>query len=191
MKSKKTNKQIIFVYYLGIGFGIVFCIAFITSQLVMPLFFGRAKTIEVPNLSGMTVSQAKNILTTKKLHSVVKDSIWSEETKTGRIISQKPSAGSYLKPDGTVYVIISKGTKNVRMPDVIGLSVQAAWIQLKNAGLYGSVVDSLYSEEYPVNTVVQTSPVEGKLLTRQSRVKLYISKGRTPLSDSLEATGYW
>ena len=180
------DKARFFGYYIGIGFGIILVVAFLTSQIVMPLFFGRPKTVEVPNLDKMSSTQAIRLLVDNKLHAVVKDSTWSDEIAFNFVVSQKPKAGAYIKPDGTVYMIVSKGSKTVKVPEIVGLNVQAAWILLKNSGLKFTIADSLSSDLYPVNTVIQTAPGVGEKVERKSKIKIYISKGSAVVRDSLD-----
>jgi len=175
MQKKENRRQTL--YYLGIGLGIIFIVAFFTSQVIMPLMFGRPKTITVPDVKNKSVLLANKILADNKLHAVVKDSVWSEEVASGMILSQKPESGQLIKPDGTVYLIFSRGSRSVKVPDVKGLNVQAAWIALKKVNLHFMVADSVYSELIPVNAVVETSPAAGKKVERGSEVKLFISRG--------------
>jgi eukaryotic-like serine/threonine-protein kinase len=171
-------------YYVGIGFGIILLVAFFTSQIFMPIFFGRSKSIEVPNLDKLSATQSIKLLIDHKLHAVVKDSTWSETVQFGYVISQKPEAGTFMKPDGTVYMIVSKGSKTVTVPEVVGLNVQSAWILLKTAGLKYTIADSIYSDLYPVNTVVLAAPEAGDKVVRKSKIKLYISKGSSNAPDT-------
>lgn len=152
----------------------------------MPILFGRAKTIEVPDLSKMTSSKAVSVLIDNKLHGVVKDSTYSEDIANGYVISQKPEAGTMMKPDGTVYMIISRGSKIVRVPNLVGMDIQAAWVRLKSLSLRFTIADSVYSSTYPKNTVVQVSPGGGDKVERSSKIKLYISKGYADYSDSTD-----
>jgi len=172
-------------YYIGIGLGIILVVAFLTSQILMPLFFGRARTIKVPNLIDVASSKASTILINNKLHPVVKDSTFSDDIKSGYIISQKPEPGEYIKPDGTVYLIVSMGSKFVKVPKLVGLNVQSAWILLKHNNLKFTIVDSVYSDLYPANTVVQSSPATGERIEQNSSVKLFISKGQLTYADTL------
>jgi len=181
----EKGKLKLYGYYLGIGLGIILVVAFITSQIIMPLMFGKPKSIEVPNLVSISSSQAKNILADKKLHSVVKDSTWSDEVERGFVVSQKPAAGDFIEPDGTVYLEISRGSKFVKVPELIGLNVQAAWMLLNNYNLRFVVADSLFSERYPVNTVVQSSPSAGERVERRTKIKLFISRGESAYADTL------
>jgi beta-lactam-binding protein with PASTA domain len=171
----KTRKKA-FLYYSGIGLGIILVFAFITSQIIMPIFFGKARSVEIPDLTDMNLAKASNTMLDKKIHAIVKDSVWSDEIISGNVISQKPEAGEKLKPDGTVYLIISKGSKYVKVPYVIGMNVQAAWISLKNKGLTFFVADSLESLIYPPNTVIQTRPAAGEKAEKFSKIELIISK---------------
>jgi beta-lactam-binding protein with PASTA domain len=169
-------KQKAFLYYSGIGLGIILVVAFITSQIIMPLFFGRARSVEVPELANMNLAKASSILLDKKIHAVVKDSIWSDDIKSGDIISQKPEPGEMIKPDGTVYLVISRGSKYVKVPYIIGLNVQAAWISLKNKSLYFTIADSVESAVYPPNTVISSRPAAGEKAEKNSKIQLVISK---------------
>ncbi len=173
-----NSKQKLYGYYIGIGLGIIIVTAFITSQILMPFFFGRPKSIHVPNVLNISSSQASSILLRNKLHGIVRDSVWSDELDHGTVVSQKPEAGEMLKPDGSVYLVISRGSRYVKVPNLVGQDVQAAWLTLKNNELGFTVADSVNSDVYPANVVVQTVPERGVRVLRNSKVRLYISKGR-------------
>lgn len=169
-KSKTT------LYYLGSGLGIILVVAFLTSQIIMPLFFGRSRNVEVPDLTKMNLAKASSVLLNKKIHAVVKDSIWSDEIKSGHVISQKPVAGEKVKPDGTVYLVVSKGSKFVKVPYIIGMNIQTAWITLKNRNLSFSIADSVISTLYPPDTVVSSRPAAGENAEKNSKIQLVVSK---------------
>jgi len=171
------KKNVLRGYYIGIGLGIIILTAFLTSQIVMPLFFGRPKNVEVPNVISLDSGKAKNILYKQMLHSIVSDSTWSDDVKQGFVLSQKPNPGQRIKPDGTVYLEVSKGTRFVKVPDLTGLNVQSAWVQLRNSSLKFIVADSVYSDLYAPDTVVKTKPDKGAKVERNSVIKLFISRG--------------
>jgi beta-lactam-binding protein with PASTA domain len=58
------------------------------------------------------------------------------------------------------------------------MNVQAAWISLKNKGLYFTIADSVESLLYPPNTVIQSSPSAGEKAEKLSKIKLIISKSQ-------------
>lgn len=171
-------------YLLGIGLGIIFVTAFIFSQAVFPLLLGRPSVVETPDLVGLGLVQAKRILQQEKLHVIVKDSLYSEIAKLDEVLEQSPKAGGKLKEDGTVYLVVSKGSKLVQVPNVIGSSFQEALITLRNYNLRYSIVDSLYSDTAPRNTVMRCTPMAGSKIEKKGTVKLYLSKGLESSPDS-------
>jgi len=172
-------------YIIGIGIGTIIVTAFIFSQVLFPLFLGSTPKVEVPSVTGMPLMQAKKILQEEKLHVIVQDSLFSDVAAAEVVLEQSPLAGEKLRQDGTVYLVISKGSATVTLPSLIGKPFQEAFIVLKNLDLHCSVVDSTYSDIYPVNTVIRSIPSAGEKTLKKSTVKLILSKGTEPVSDTL------
>jgi serine/threonine-protein kinase len=176
------------IYVFGIGLGIVLISAFISSQLIFPLLFGRPRSVEVPELVGKSLSKARRELTELGLHTVVKDSVWSEEAKVEEVIEQHPEPGKKLKPEGSVYLVVCRGSRIVSVPSLNGKTYSEAYVSLRGSDLRARVADSLYSNSYPVNTVVRSSPSAGTKVEKESTIKLYLSRGPEP-ADSTETAG--
>ncbi|MCK9558452.1 MAG: PASTA domain-containing protein [Candidatus Cloacimonetes bacterium] len=183
MASKKAKQ---WGYVIGIGVGIIFVTAFLFSQIILPLLLGGAETLETPEVTGLALTQAKRILQELKLHPVVKDSVFSETMKLDVVMDQSPAPGSRIKEDGTVYLVISKGSKMIKVPDVLGTGYQEAMLTLRNYDLRSTIVDSVYSDRYPRNTVVRSMPSAHTRIEKRSMVRLSLSKGPEPLPDSLD-----
>lgn len=175
-------------YIAGIGFGIIFVTAFIFSQIIFPIVLGRPQTIETPDVTGLGLAQAKRIMNEEKLHVVVKDSLYSETERIDQVLEQHPKPGDKIKQDGTVYLIVSKGSKMVSVPSLIGSQFQEALISLRNSSLRSAVIDSLYSDSDPVDTVMRMSPSPGSKVEKNSLIRLYLSRGKRPMPDSLNAS---
>lgn len=174
-------------YLMGIGLGIIIVTAFFFSQLVFPLVLGRTPKVETPFVTGKSLIEAKRLLQKEKLHVVVKDSLFSETDPIETIIEQIPPAGDKIRQDGTVYLIISKGSSTVVVPDLVGRPFQEAFVSLRNLGLHSLVADSTYSDLYPINSVVRSIPYAGEKINKQSKVRLILSRGSMALPDSLDA----
>jgi serine/threonine-protein kinase len=172
-------------YMLGIGLGIIFVTAFLTSQVVLPLIFGRPDTIQAPEVIGLSLSKAKRILQEEKIHVVVKDSLFSETVRLDVVMDQSPGPGSKIKEDGTMFLVVSKGSKMVKVPDVLGMPFQDAMLSLRNYELRSTIVDSMYSSRYPQNSVVKSIPSANSKVEKRSLVKLTLSRGTEPVPDSL------
>lgn len=183
MASEKATKVWLTI---GIGAGIIFLTAFLTSQVIFPFIFRAPKEIEVPNLIGQRFDNARRSLEDLGIHAVVKDSIWSETEKVGTILEQDPAPGELLRSEGTIYVRVSRGSQQVGIPSVVGQSYHEAYYTLLNVGLKGVVSDSLYSSSYTVNTVIRTRPETGSKVEKGSTVQLSISRGPEPVTEPVQ-----
>ena len=184
------NKMRTLGYMSLIGFGVILVTAFLVGQVIMPIIFAKPKNVEVPDLIGKNISTAKRILQEAGLHAVVRDSIWSETAKIESVLEQHPEPGSMTKLEGTVYLVICKGSQIVAVPGVVGRSYEEAFITLRSSGLRASVADSLFSQSYPANTVIRTSPPNGSRVEKNAMVRLFLSRGPEPLADSLKTSNY-
>jgi len=172
-------------YLAGIGFGIILVTAFIFSQLIFPIFLGKTPKVETPDLTGLSLMEAKSKLLDVKLHVVVKDSVFSETAPVETVMEQIPKPGDKIRQEGSVYLVISKGSATVSLPSFIGRPFQEVFVALRNLELFSTVVDSTYSDVYPVNCVMRTIPSSGEKVMKRSTVKLILSRGKTPPSDTL------
>ncbi len=66
------------------------------------------KTVDVPNVTGKSESEAKSTLTGKNLKVTV-DSAYSDTVASGKVISQNPGAGSTVNEGSTVKIVVSMG----------------------------------------------------------------------------------
>lgn len=173
-------------YLVLIGFGIILVTAFLVGQVIMPIIFAKPKNIEVPDLIGKNISVAKRELKKLGLHAVVRDSVWSDTARIETVLEQSPEPGSMTKLEGTVYLVICKGSQIVTVPGVVGLNYEEAFMSLRGLGLRSAVADSIYSQSYPVNYVLRSSPPSGSKVEKNAMVRLYLSRGPEPASDSLK-----
>jgi eukaryotic-like serine/threonine-protein kinase len=178
-------------YMLGIAVGIIFVTAFLIGQVILPLVIGRPKKVETPQLIGVSLAQAKRMLNDLNLHAVVEDSLYSETAKLDEILDQSPSFGIEIKEEGTVHLVISKGSKMVRVPDVRGSSFQEAMVMLRNYDLRSTIVDSLYDDSVERNAVLRSNPAAGVMVEKKSLIRLILSRGQEALPDSLETEDYF
>ena len=87
-------------------------------------------------------------------------------------------AGEQMSSGSTVYVTVSTGpqTSYVRMPNVIGLSEEAAISRLENAGLSYGGSDRVYSD-VDAGTVIGQSADAFTEIEEHSKIALKVSLG--------------
>ena len=182
----KTQKLKSCGYLVLIGIGIVFITAFLVGQVIMPIIFAKPKNVVVPNVLGTNISAAKQVLQEAGLYVVVKDSLWSETAKIESVLEQHPPAGDLIKAEGTVYLVICKGSQIVAVPTVVGQYYEEAFAILRSANLRVAVADSMHSTSFPRNTVMRTSPPSGSRVTKNAMVSLFLSRGPEEVSEPME-----
>ena len=157
--------------------------------VVFTWYFLRSYTrhdqlLELPDLKGLTISEADSVLTLKSLNFVVIDSVFSLKLPPLTVIEQNPLAGNFVKENRRIYLtIISKNKKQVQMPNLIDLTLRRALSKLNTIGL--KVGEMIFVPDVAKNVVLKQEAngqlVEsGSLLTIGSSVDLTVGDG---LSD--------
>jgi serine/threonine-protein kinase len=101
---------------------------------------------------------------------------YSDTVRKGRVISSDPAAGTELKRDQAVNLVVSRGVKPVPVPDVTGEPIEAARAAIAEAGLSPVVAQERNHPDVPKGSVISQSPADGMLL-KGSDVQLVVSKG--------------
>jgi len=92
------------------------------------------------------------------------------------VISQTPLAGSVVGPGTEVTVVVSRGPLPVEVPDVTGLEMDRARSVLADAGLELGTVQRRVAEA-PSGEIVETRPLAGERVARDTRVAIVVSDG--------------
>ena len=130
-------------------------------------------TVDVPNVVGLSAAQALVRLQAAGLKG--RNVLIQSVQPKGRVIRQAPPGGSQAKKGSTVALTISKGSKPVTVPPVVGLTEAAATATLSRLGFRLSV--SRISSPKPKGTVVSQEPAAGTRAQKGSVVGLNVSTG--------------
>ena len=142
-----------------------------SSAVAIAVSRGR-QTATVPDVTGMTVDQAKTTLEAAGLKLGTQTQAFSDTVASGQIISTSPAAGAGGAYHGdAVAVTVSKGPETVSVPDVSGKSEEEAKKALEDLGLKVEVNKRLGG---PFGTVRSTDPAAGTSVKAGSTVKINI-----------------
>ncbi|WP_190128289.1 Stk1 family PASTA domain-containing Ser/Thr kinase [Streptomyces mashuensis] len=132
---------------------------------------------EVPNVTGMPFDEAKQKI--EKAGLAVGDVTrqFSDETPKDAVLSTDPAPGSSRRPGTSVAVVVSKG-RQIAVPDVSGMTPEAATAALGKLGLKAEVSDTQVFSTRDKGTVAQQSPAVGTKAGEGDTVSLTLSKGR-------------
>lgn len=157
----------------------------VKEQRLVTIYVSKGgEEIEMPDLTGLSKSDAEAQLKKMglKLGSVYEK--YSNE-EAGTVIKQDPKAGTKISRGQTVDITVSKGKQShkVSVPDVTGVSLDAAKAALQSRGLrVGSV--SKQESRQAAGTVVNQSPASGEV-EEGSSISLVIAE---PVKQQVQKT---
>lgn len=131
------------------------------AEIILYISMGQS-TKKVPDVYGKTESAAVSELKSNGFTTVVSE-IADEDVESGLVVKTEPQRTEVVAEGAkiTVYVSSGKPTKNVSVPDVVGLKQDNAKSQLEKEGLVVEVEEVYLASSdkfYPVGTVSAQSP---------------------------------
>ncbi len=133
----------------------------------------------IPNIVGMSLSEAQNLLKENKLELGKVDYEYSSKEKD-IVLSQSPNTGN-VQPGDRINVVVSKGEKEaekVSVPSVVGLSLADAQSKLKASGLDIGNIKYEHNNQHGKDVVLSQS--QSGTVDPGSKVDLVVSNGPKP-----------
>lgn len=134
------------------------------------------KSVAVPNVVNMNVSDATGTLKEDNLSLEVEREEYNDQIETGKIISQSPSANTEVKEGTVIKVVVSKGIKTTTVPDVVGDDEEAATRTL-TAKNFTIDIKREFNSDYGYGIVYNMEPSAGSNVQEGTKVTIYVSKG--------------
>lgn len=136
--------------------------------------FVRRGVTPVPSVVGLGLEEAGERLVDQGLrlrHERGTDR-FTDEVPAGRVVEQRPGAGSLAKRGGSVTLVLSRGRRVVPVPEMVGSALPAAQVTLSAAGLAAGTLAQVVADR-PVGTVIAQDPPAGATVGPGTTVKLY------------------
>lgn len=130
---------------------------------------------EVPNVKGKSLSEATVALANVKLVLGKTQSEFSATVPKDRVISLSPEAGTLVKKNTEVNIIVSKGEELFAIANYVGKSSEQALNELTDAG-FDVIQKDAFSDTYPLGSVISQKPDKSEI-PKGGKVTLTISKG--------------
>ena len=176
-------------WVLRLGYVAVLAVLFaLSSYLAFSLFVRRGVT-PVPTMVGLELGEAREIASDHGLeirHRPEEDR-FATEVPPGRVLDQRPAAGSLAKRGGRIEVVLSKGRERIEVPELVGQALPAARITLAAAGLEVGDVRQVLATA-PEGTVALQAPRAGREVDRETPIDLFLvaqNRGETYLMPDL------
>ena len=127
--------------------------------------------VDLPSLAGQTEAEAKARLKELNLAagSVIRE--FSATVPLGDVIRTEPAAGETVEQESRVVLVISKGPRTFTLPNVEGLTADAAQARLESLGL---IVAIRQVPDTTGDTVVYTNPRAGETVQEGQSVDVWL-----------------
>lgn len=149
----------------------------VVDQIAMPIYVRQGVEVAVPNLTGLTPSQAQAQLQDKGLRMKEREPRWDASVPTGHIVWQNPSARSHVKPNRTVYVAPSLGQRLHAVPDLRNRPLRQAQLWIAQADLTVGKLTEISSPEIKEGNIIDHEPKAGEKVSPGTQVELIVSTG--------------
>lgn len=157
-------------YFAGGG---LVALALLVTGLV--IWSAQLGLVRVPSLEGMDRTTALARAQEAGLGLRIGDRLFSSTVPAGEVVSQTPVAGLKVQEGTVVVVALSAGTEDFPMPDVTGMTVDAARRLLRDRGLTVDV--ATVASDRAQGTVVETFPSPGVTVATGDTVRLSVAAG--------------
>jgi len=132
--------------------------------------------INVPTLAGMTPDAAATALTSAGLKVGSTTQSYSSTITNGMVIDGDPIAGTAVKRNSLVNILVSKGVQTLQLNSYVGQSGDQASNELTSAGFKVKSTFG-YSESIPAGNVISQTPAGGAPIPVGSTVAIIVSQG--------------
>ena len=130
----------------------------------------------IPAVKGLTPEAAQAVITKSPLTVGTITEVFNSDIPKGFVISSTPIAGTSVKRDATVDLIVSKGIEQVALASYLGKSGEQALNELTQAG-FNVEAGYAFSETVPELAVISQNPAGGATANKGGKVSILISKG--------------
>lgn len=166
--------------FRGVEYALI-AVALVASGLVSAFFTFtmavRGSEIGVPNLVGMTLSDAGPMLGGVELSLRHEGNRFDPEVPADLIVFQSPGPNTTLKRGRSVKVWVSLGPERRVVPRIEGETMQSAQVMLEQNGFALGRVVRVYSDVYGPDTVIAQDPPPYQEAGEITEVAVLLSRG--------------
>jgi len=173
LQPKRRGRGVGFWSIAGaIVLGIIAAVLF-AGQFILG---GASARVAVPNLEGLTIESAQQLLVANNLILGGQTAEVSDRPE-GRVIAQQPASGETIEEGQAVNVSVSSGKEKATVPQLVGLSsVDDARTSLTDANLQIGPITEQDSQQ-PAGYVLSQSPTESTQVDAGSTVAITVASG--------------
>lgn len=131
---------------------LIFVLLFV-FLLSLNLLTKHGKTLTIPAVTGMPLTEATRMLETNGFEIEIQDSVYVDTAAPLSVLRQFPEEDAVVKQNRTVYLTINRAVApTIEMPNFINMTFRSAEMSLKQYGL--KLEDTVYKPDFAKNAVL-------------------------------------
>ena len=155
--------------------GLALAMAGLVSAVVTMRFAIHGAEVRVPDLQGLTVSEAVHRTANMGLNLGIDNKYYSVDVPAGRVLAQSPLPGAIVRREWRMRVTESLGPQRVAIPKVVGQQERVAAIEVRRLGLDLEEAAQMPYSGVPPGTVIAQNPQQGAAGVERPSVSLLVS----------------
>ncbi|MEU4289603.1 Stk1 family PASTA domain-containing Ser/Thr kinase [Kribbella sp. NPDC026596] len=145
-------------------------------------YYGIHRYTTTPDLVNMVPAIAAAKAEESGLRTTLDNQDFSEDVPKGEVMGTDPAPGDRIRKKGEIGLTVSKGPERYRVPQLVGLDLDAAQQALAPIKLNTGQINEQYSETVPQGRVLAISPKFNTVVKPGSAVNFAVSKGKRPIN---------
>jgi beta-lactam-binding protein with PASTA domain len=133
--------------------------------------------VEVPRVVGVDSIAAGQLIREVGLTPRVVAEEFSDKILKGRVTTQRPSGGTRAKVGTEIRLFLSRGTDQLEVPNLTGITLAQAQRGLAEAGLALGPITTIHSDVHAREIIIAQDPPAGASAIRGAIVRLLESLG--------------
>jgi beta-lactam-binding protein with PASTA domain len=160
--------------------GLVLAMAGLISAVTTMHFAIHGAEVKVPDLQGLTLSEAVHKTANLGLNLGIDNKYYSVDVPAGRVLAQSPLPGAIVRREWRMRVTASLGPQRVAIPKVVGQQERVAAIEVRRLGLELEESAQMPYAGAAQGTVIAQNPEQGAPGVERPSVSLLVS---TPVAS--------
>ncbi|MCL1927714.1 MAG: PASTA domain-containing protein [Treponema sp.] len=171
--------------FISFTIGLLVFVGLIALSVFFIVIRGKEEVM-VPDVLGKELSQALIELQEKELYPRISLRSATDGQEKGVILEQNPEAGTLVKAERRINLVISSGLALDKMVSFLGKNINDVRLELQALNANSSEIQIIihepfmyqYSNDSAAGTVLQQNPPPGADLTGSTVLELVVSRGR-------------
>lgn len=168
--KKKSKRNVV----IGVVVALLAVIGIVAAAMALG---GNQEMVNVPDVSNKPIAEARSELQAAGFTIGTETEVYNPDVEAGNVVSTDPAAGVQAAKGSSVNITISKGTEQVTVPDLRGMSADEAQRVLASYGLNGQQGDTVFSDDVEENRVAQQDITAGTTAYKGDTITFHLSKG--------------